>query len=437
MNIESLVRIAVEKIKLNWGLPKQGFVAGGSIANLVWELVSGKKAIVNDIDVFIFDGIVDVIDPTNKKSLFRYQEKESQFWEDYNGIRYSLINKDFYTIESSEHVGMFNNVKYKSNKADTDIILRSFDINATKVGYSIEEDKCYWTPEFEEFLKTGELKVCNLMTPSHTAIRIVKKRKELDCKLTQFELDLLRHSLEYRFSDIIKVRFKDRYYDIFNDYIDDLKENFIIKRDFQAEEYVKTHFQEEVNLYYLQSIIRDRTAEVNILIDKPVNDIDEFIYGREVFDDSNIRKIHNSQEFLFYMRNIFGKNDLPEIWSKLYFFFTDKSYIDCQPTQEDLNLISRLGKYAPNSIDNLKGKKLSEQIKLVKWILEKFEEDPIVAISILEKHKLSQDILDEHDLFLLELSVRKQIVNDTRGKVNKVLDANGDNPLNNTLWWLE
>jgi hypothetical protein len=54
---------------------------------------------------------------------------------------------------------MFNNVKYKSNKIDTDIILRSFDINATKVGYSIEEDKCYWTSDFEDFLKTGELKL--------------------------------------------------------------------------------------------------------------------------------------------------------------------------------------------------------------------------------------------------------------------------------------
>jgi hypothetical protein len=426
MNIENLVRTAVNKIKTDWGLPDKGFVAGGSIANLVWELVSGKKAIVNDIDVFIFDGIVDGIDPTNKKSLFRYQEKESKFWEDYNGIRYSTINKDFYTIESSEHEGMFNNVKYRSNKPDTDIILRSFDINSTKVGYSIEEDKCYWTPEFEEFLNTGELKVCNLMTPSHTAIRIVKKRKELDCKLTQFELDLLRHSLEYRFSDIIKVRFRDRYHAIFNEYLDDLKEYFIIKRDFQAEEYVKNNFGEEVNLYYLQSTITGDEDSV-----------DEFVYGKEVFADTNIRRIPNSQEFLFYMRNIYGKENLPEIWSKLYFFFTDKSYIDCQPTVEDLNLISGLGKYAPNSIDNLKGKKLSEQIKLVKWILEKFEEDPIVAISILEKHRLSQDILDEHDLFLLELSVRKQIVNDTKGKANKVLGVNDDSPLNNTHWWLE
>jgi len=424
MNIDSLVRIAVDKIKSNWGLPDKGFIAGGSIANLVWELVSGKKAIVNDVDVFLFDGIIDGIDPSDKKLLFRYQEKETHFSEDYNGMRYSSINKDFYTIESSEHEGMFNNVKYKSNKPDTDIILRSFDINATKVGYSIEEDKCYWTPEFEEFLKTGELKICNLMTPSHSAIRIVKKSKELDCKLDKFELDLLRHSLEWRFSDIIKYRFKDRYHSIFNEYVDDLKKHFFIKRDFHSEEYVKNQFNEVTNLYYLQSII-----------DGNEDSIDEFIYGRVVFNDENVVKIYNSQEFLFYMRNIYKKDNLPEIWSKLYFFFTDKSYIDCIPTSEDLDLISRLGKNAPNSIENLKGKKLSEQIELVKWILEKYEEDPIVAISILEKHKISQKELDEQDLFLLELSVRKQIVNDTRGKVNKVLGIKEELPINNPDWW--
>lgn len=431
MNIENLVRAAVERIKSTWGLPDRGFIAGGSIANLVWELVSGKKAVVNDIDVFIFDGIISEIDPSDKKSLFRYQEKETKFWEDYTGMRYSSINKDFYTIEGSEHDEMFNKVRYKSNKVDTDIILRSFDINATKVGYSIEEDKCYWTSEFEEFLNTGELKVCNVMTPAHTAIRIVKKQKELDCKLDHFEIDLLKHAIEHRFSDVIRSKFKSRYFDIYNQHIDVLEKDFLIKRDKHTEDYIKSHFNEETCIYYLEPVIDSTTFD----------DSKDFVYGREVFNDENLRKIYITQEYLFYMRSIYGKDNLPELWSKLYFFFTDISYVDCQPTVEDLELISRLGKYAPNSIDNLKGKKLSEQIKLVKWILEKYEEDPIVAISILEKHRLSQDVLDEHDLFLLELSVRKQIVNDTKGKANKVLGVNdnkkNDSPINNPDWWLD
>jgi hypothetical protein len=326
---------------------------------------------------------------------------------------------------------MFNRVKYKSNKIDTDIILRSFDINATKVGYSIEEDKCYWTTEFEEFLATGELKVCNVLTPAHSAVRIVKKQKELDCKLDHFEIDLLKHAIEHRFSDAIRYKFKSRYFDIYNQHIDILEKDFLIKRDKHTEDYIRINFNEETCIYYLEPVIGSTTIDDNV----------KFFYGREVFNDENLRKIYNTQEFLFYMRNIYGKDMLPTFWAKLYFFFTDRSYVDCQPTAEELELISRLGQYAPNSIENLKGKKLSEQIKLVKWILEKYEDDPIVAISILEKHKLSQNELDEQDLFLLELSVRKQIVNDTRGKANKVLGVNEndkkDSPINNPDWWLE
>ena len=43
--------------------------------------------------------------------------------------------------------------------------------------------------------------------------------------------------------------------------------------------------------------------------------------------------------------------------------------------------------------------------------------------SILESVKVNKDIiLDEQTILLLELSVRKKIVNDTRGKVNKILN---------------
>lgn len=410
MNIDALIREAINKLGSSWPLPERGFIAGGAIANLVWESVSGKTAVINDIDIFFFDGILQELNPSDRGSLFKYQEKESKYWEDYTGIRYSSINKDFYTIESSEHEGMFNKVKYKSNKTDTDIILRSFDINATKVGYSIEEDKCYWTPEFEEFLHTSQLKVCNAMTPAHTAIRICKKQIELDCKLDPFEYSLLKHAIEHRFSDCIRFKFKTRYFELFNQHQHLLEKDFLIKRDKYTEEYILMNFQEHTNIYYLQPIIHQKDC-----------DFSEFLYGREVFSDPNLRRIHNSSEFLFYMRNIWGRGLLPEMWSKLYFFFTDRSYVDCQPTAEDLELIARLGKFAPNSIENLKGKKLSEQIKLVRWILKEYEADPIVAISILEKHKLSQQEVDEHDLFLMELSVRKQIVSDHRGKANKVL----------------
>jgi hypothetical protein len=408
MNIENIVRIAVERIKNNWGLPSSGFIAGGSIANIVWELVSGNKAVINDVDIFIFDGEIDKIDTDDNDILFRYQEKETKYLEDYNGMSIYSHNKDFYTIVSSENDGIFNFIRYKSNKIDTDLILRSFDINSTKVGYSIEEDKVYYEKEFEIFLQTGELKLCNLMTPSHSAIRIIKKKEELNCKLNNFELDLLRHALEFRFSDIIKIRFRERYLDIFKKYQNQLKDYFIIKRDHHSEDYLKVKTGEDINLYYLEPIIQGEEALFGI-------------NNRSVFNDENINKINNSHDFIFYMRNIYKNKNLSEIWKKLYFFFTDNNYIDCQPNIEDLELISRLGVYAPNSIENLKGLKLSEQINLVRSILDKFKDDPIIAISILEKHKLKGVELNDETLLLLELSVRKKIVKNNSNKVDRIM----------------
>ena len=67
--------------------------------------------------------------------------------------------------------------------------------------------------------------------------------------------------------------------------------------------------------------------------------------------------------------------------------------------------------------------KISEQIKIIKKFLDKFKEDPIIAISILENIKVDKDIiLDDQTMLLLELSVRKKIINDTRGKVSKILN---------------
>jgi len=422
MNIESLGRQAIERIKSEWGLPKRGFLAGGSIANIVWELVSGNKAVVSDIDIFIFDSLEEKINTSNRDTLFNYQEKETKYYEDYTGMCFNTYTKDFYSIVESEKEGMFNNIRYKSNTEDPSLIIKSFDINSTRIGYSIEKDELYWTSEFEEFLKTGELKVTNLMTPSHTAIRIVKKSKDLNVKLDEFEFKLIQYTLSCNFQDRIKLRFRERYLDLYKEYSDILKDYFTIKRDIEAEDYVKIHHQKEVQLFYLSPV---STSDV-------VSDFDRLIYAHRsnLFkEDTNLNLIFKSSDFLFYMRNIYGKEELSKLWKKLYFYFNDVNYIDKEVSMDDIELLCRFSKNAPNSIENLKGYKLSEQISIIKKFLDKYKEDPIIAISILENVKVNKDIeLDEQTSLLLELSVRKQIVNDTRGKVNKILDIKEELP---------
>jgi len=403
LDIERLGRQAVEIIKEKWGLPETGFIAGGAIANIVWELVSGTKAVVNDIDVFIFNGVIEQLD-SNRESLFQYQEKTRNFFEDYRGLNFRTVTKEFYTITDVSNNGIFNKIIFKSNVNDTSMILRSFDINATRIGYLIDEDKLYWTDEFSDFISTGNLKVCNLMTPSHTAIRIVKKQQELQCQLDRFEIDLLRYCHYWRFGDTIKLKFKKRYYDMFQAYSKNLEQFFEIRRDKLTEEIILETHGVNSEIYAL-----DLKDEKDVVTS---------------FQDPNLGSIYTSTEFLFYMRNIYNNSEFVELWKKLYFFFSDADYVDCQPENSDLELLNRLGKYAPNSIKNLKGLKLSEQIKIVKSVLEIYQHDPLVAISILEKHKIIDIELDSQNLLLLELSVRREIVNDTKNKVGNILEPN-------------
>ena len=429
MNIEELGREAIQRIKLEWGLPKRGFVAGGSIANIIWELVSGNKAVVNDIDIFVFEKELDKVDKETE-SLFKYEEKDVQYYEDYTGMCFTSYTKDFYTISESTRNDIFNEITYQANTSDPSVILKSFDINATRVGYSIEQDKIYWDKEFEDFLNTGKLKVSNLMTPSHTAIRIVKKSKELNIKLDTFELDLIKFALHYRFSDIIKLRFKERYNEMFENHKDILGEHFIIQRDKHAEEYVLRQFKKEVELFYLKGI------------SESINDDTEFdIFNNrrpDIFaDDTNLNMIFLSDIFLFYMRNIYGDKKKVALWSRLDFFFGDPNYFDKEVSIEDIELLERFAKNAPDSIKNLKGYKLSEQVSIIKKFLNKYKDDPIIAISILEKVKVDKDIeLDDNTSLLLELSVRKEIVNDTKGKVKKILkEIDEKESINNQDFW--
>jgi hypothetical protein len=260
------------------------------------------------------------------------------------------------------------------------------------------------------------------MTPSHTAVRIAKKSKDLNAKLDGFEFKLIQYALTYKFIDRIKLRFRERYLEMCKENKDILSEYFQMSRDLESEEWVLREKGENVKLYYLVAReVRTEVTEVPI-----TDDFEKIVYSNlpQIFEDNNLNRIFKSTDFLFYMRNIYGKEEsLKDMWSKLYYYFNDVHYIDREVSQEDLDLLQRFGKYAPGSIENLKGLKISEQIEVIKKFLDTFKDDPIIAISILESVKVNKDIiLDEQTMLLLELSVRKKIVNDTRGKVNKILN---------------
>ena len=411
MNIELLGRKAIDILKSRFELPESGLLAGGSLGNVIWELVSGNKAVINDIDIFILKDIIEYSD-NKERPLFEYKEEETNYFEEYSGMAWSTKTKGYYKIIEAKKEDYNNIIDYVSTTSDPLIVINSFDINCTRVGYSLENDEFYWSEDFVDFLKTGQLKVSNLKTPSHTALRLVKKSKELNAKLDDFELKLIQHVILYPFSDVLRYRFKDRYFDIFNLYKDKLGEFFEIEEDLDIENYIKINFNDDSKIWRLKTKLEESNKDIDLLIENNL-----------IFNDANLNSINKVDEFLFYMRKIYNNEKIKNIWSKLKWYINDIEYFDIDVLEEDLELLHRLSIHAPNSINNLKGYKISEQLQIIKKLLDKYGDDPIIAISILEKIKIDKNIvLDEETSLLLELSVRKEIVNDTKGKVSKILE---------------
>jgi len=154
----------------------------------------------------------------------------------------------------------------------------------------------------------------------------------------------------------------------------------------------------------------------------------EIKYGEEVYNivdnwnDNNVRSLNTSKDFLFYIRNIYGNEELKKYWNELSNCFETPDYVDCEPSDNDFGLLTRFLKHSPKSFNKLKGMKLSEQIDLIKTLLNNFSEDPIIAISLLESDRFEMpEECDEGTKLLLELSVRKEIVNDGKSKVKNIL----------------
>jgi len=269
-------------------------------------------------------------------------------------------------------------------------------------------------------LNTGELKVVNLHSPSHTAVRIAKKRKDLNAKLNDFEMEILSFAITYQphfHYEKFKLRFMDRYHKMWLDNQEYLSKFFMIGRDIEMEAYFRAKEGVQNNLYYLLPKILFKRNTTDIFHSPPFDIFkiksevveDSREYGTLVMDDNTPRL---TKDFMFYIRNI-GNNELKsDVWNKLRYFYKKQDYID---TKVHPNVIDWLGKFTtkyPAMVDNLSGMKLSEQLGLIKKIFSRVPShfDYETAISILEYAAMDPNIpMDDWDCILLELSVRTKV----------------------------
>jgi hypothetical protein len=397
MNIEVICRKSLKKIIDTWGpLPQKGTLAGGSLANLIWESVSGNKAVVSDIDIFELTQLVDKL----REKPF-YKEEKTKYIDVYGGVGTTVDSRSFYYVNKTSQEGIFNYIEYSSNVESPEFIIKSFDLNCTQVCYSIEKDRFFWSSEFEEFLKTGKILITNLNTPAQTVIRLIKKKRDMNADFDETELNLCKKSIIRRYHDQVRYYFSDKYMKLFNQFEPELKEHFELIDNFEISNRVFSDFEVKPNLYSLS--------------------VKNFI---DILQEKNI---YSSRELLFYVRNV-KTTSQQLVWENLRALYKSKDYVDIKdidflPSSNHLNKwIEQLKRLVENSnaIKNFEGLKLSEQIEIVQKSFTMFENNLKLAISLLESTNFNREILDdEFQLGILRIKLRK--IEQPQDKIDKIL----------------
>lgn len=416
--LEVLLRKSLDFLKDNYqNFPGKGFIAGASLGNLVLSFLTGEKPVINDIDVFLLG---EVIDESPKKVIFCYQKdeeikrifhqnKEDFYYESYGGVTKSSKTKDFYIIDDVRRYGIWNLVKYSSNSSEYKIVLDSFDINAVSVGYSIEEDKFYWTQEFSEFLENRKLKVINLNTPHHTAIRIIKKKNELNLEVEEKEMKLLQYAIAFGMGDISRKSFSTKYYNLYQKYEPELSKWFSCQKNEIQMENVEDKYSKKIDLWSLVVDVPGRNFTPLRKSDSSLGEnLDIKLLSEKIFGEE-LKNIYDTESLLFYVRNVHGSEYKRYVFNHLRTFYYSDDYVDEEVELDDIDFLHRLNLHASKIIPNLDGFKLSQQIKIVKKIFDLYESEPNVAIAVLENMRLDPDKeYNQQDKLLMALLVRRE-----------------------------
>jgi hypothetical protein len=423
MDIIRLAENAMVRIKEMVDIPNKGIIAGGALANLIWEEVSGNPAIINDIDIFNFVRLMSVEEMEEERDKVTYSKnfynkKDIEFLETYNGLTIRSKTADFFKIIEVKRDGLLNTIEICGPNKDPNVIIDSFDINCTQIAYCIEENKFYWADEFVDFLKTSELKISNLMSPTHTAIRIVKKSHELNAKLDHIELKMCQYSVLNHFYDTNRKYFTEKYFLLFRKYESILGEYFKFDIDKDISNKIELKSGDKVRIFFL----RPNTDNMNVVKN----------------DDFDIFSVSESESYLieeFRNLNVFDGNQLikyvrhfqhidQELFSTLKYIVGDCNYFNYNINDKELKLLKSLIDYAPKSIGKLNGLTLKEQVVYINKLMDRYpDKDRNILLCVLEHQNFELSKVCQYtndDYLLFELTQRVEISKKSMVKKNRI-----------------
>ena len=246
--------------KYSVAIPNEGFLAGGAIANTIFNLFWGGNYPINDIDIFY---------ETKRASSPNYSwdmihtplrtDKIVLEGDGYMVTKISYNENCSYKVLSTRRDGYLNMIEISSinNRSvvkNYEYILKGFDLNCCQVGINLENNELVYTEEFELFLKTKQLELTTLYTPAHTAIRIFKKIDELQCYcnldkcMEILSQPLLLSRVNYAKQKGFGVYFSTKYKDLYIKYHNKIKNYFTMVKFFQHKKNVWESMYEKVNV---------------------------------------------------------------------------------------------------------------------------------------------------------------------------------------------
>jgi hypothetical protein len=263
-------------------IPKTGVIAGQAVASAVYEIMGlTDKGPYNDLDVFVtekdMDGFLD--NPVRAKAIGKLRQegdghrhpksRKTAFknsiakHETYVGLMDDPLGRQGYTIKNCFHDplnGLHNYIvieeqhipdwlkKNENTKSQNDLatlIVNSFDINCCQIAIDLSKKTVSFTNDFENFLFQRNIQVSNALTPMHTAVRLVKKSKEMPFFTCDIEGNMLLLQTARKIVSDIEVKlaenttdkpffsgqlFSDIYVEKFNNHKDILSAYFTLEK---------------------------------------------------------------------------------------------------------------------------------------------------------------------------------------------------------------
>lgn len=152
------LRIELESLLGDFIVPHNGIIAGGAVANIVINILTGSTLPVNDIDVFIPNAVGgEYVNPYTPYGT-RFRTK---------------------TVQGNDYIQLIAiDLQSGLNRANTITeLLRTFHLNCTQIAYDWHLDKLYYTKEFIWFTKNRQL-LFNPLAYYNVAMNVVKAYKK-------------------------------------------------------------------------------------------------------------------------------------------------------------------------------------------------------------------------------------------------------------------